>query len=1293
MNTVLKPTNLKNIKAIAIALTLIFISSCGYVEDNPVKDSRILVVDDLKSSCKIDTERIKKMFEENIVDQLECIQSQLEKFKYVKTGNKDILTESDIQRFIRKYFSDNPQDIIDGLSLLFKLNTLLLQDEPGQMSVKNIPAFFNLLKFVNRDAIQIIDIVELMRDEKNPEKFMAKRSELQKVLARFSGAILGIIQNTSGRDQSINIEDLILDLTKNLKDFKLGRELLNSLLFVKKLFLGGSRVYISTNEALTMFNKFPIFAMNIFDIFLLKEEVFKSEAEYYDHIALNLEQLKANVYQHQNEELILTTTDLDRIIDEFLSDNKGLGDIFGTDAAQRAEELKKIIRSFKRDIVGGDEIYFTYRDIEISLAFINIGMRSIEKISKITNLVKDIDSKDLSKKLEIKAEFLQTFRELSLKVKELVEGNQDIPNQLKLLQFLQSLATDTTYLNIDPKLISSMFSIKVASVGGTRELTTVAEFLKALDRTEDFGKLYFDLQFLSKDYFELSDKAKFLFFERQIAQLSSLLLEDSEVENVLSVADIDIIIDQFFKDDADDKLKGAALKTFFINFKGNLIGTSKDYLNFKEVKDTVSIALIAFKAMVFGSFHKELKKSIEAGEITKEAGKITYSQEVDKINAELKKFLSGTHTLRSPIKLYDFIAELENSKAIFNFDTELILLATTFKSTLLGGDNKTVTKDELKYITTKAPLISDVAFDFLFNKLNEIKPNKELYKFYILNLKSLREFIPNFGPNTPHFMLKDGLLFADKLVEYLNKNSDEPKDKDDLISPSNFKRTIIDISERILAPIPRKDLSYPAPCKPDPKNKGKYICSQDEPGNAPEIDLVVTNTIVNKLLDLAEEAVQSLYFSEVTYEYFSKEMADPKPVTISFYPNLKEYDLINPAYILKMKASFADIAKNNKYFRDNNTMSYYQRDIIRDPIGFGSLVLMRTVLPYILTGYGPEGYTGDPTKAQGLEIYQLQEFLVGIKAVLQELGLWTNNFESFGQNILLLADLFQSRSNGDLFINLNEASEFVELIMTSGKLGSNMIKVLKSKCEVTYNDDHKEQVNTECVRKTFFETLFVDLELGKYFPRLKKYNEEASKREMIEYIKGVEGFARDVPDLNIPWENRDFTLVLGAMLNIESTFLRFDTSYDNRLDFNELNKALDVYRGAIIMLAKLEGKNTKLARTVFFYMVKYMKAPAPLTVWSLDKIFKLHFKKTKATRLNIGALLFYLVNSQDEKLDESGNKVEIKETKTEVDTLDELGNLVGPYSDYLAAKTGEEVENILNNIQYLYNDTKEFVGM
>ncbi|EQC51025.1 hypothetical protein M901_2665, partial [Bacteriovorax sp. DB6_IX] len=63
------------------------------------------------------------MFEEIIKRDLECVKTQLDKFKFVRSVNPDLLSEADIQRFIRKFF-DDPEDIVDGLNLLFQLNTL-----------------------------------------------------------------------------------------------------------------------------------------------------------------------------------------------------------------------------------------------------------------------------------------------------------------------------------------------------------------------------------------------------------------------------------------------------------------------------------------------------------------------------------------------------------------------------------------------------------------------------------------------------------------------------------------------------------------------------------------------------------------------------------------------------------------------------------------------------------------------------------------------------------------------------------------------------------------------------------------------------------------------------------------------------------------------------------------------------------------------------------------------------------------------------------------------------------------
>lgn len=1263
----------------------VLIASCGYVEDDPVKDSRIFVSDELSAGCKIDTDRIKNMFEEIIKRDLECVKTQLDKFKFVRSVNPDLLSEADIQRFIRKFF-DDPEDIVDGLNLLFQLNTLLLRDEPGTMSRQNIDPFFDLLIIVNRDAVEMIDIIDIMKDEEDKEKFWVLRGRLEKIIKRFSKDIGTIMASRKGAAQSINIEDLILELTKDLDEFKLGRELLNSILFVKKLFLGGSREYVNTTEISRLFNLFPVFAMNVFDVFLLKEEVFEKEAQYYDHIADNLERLKYHVFEHQNEEEILSITDLDRIIDEFIKDDKesGILSLFGGEE-DTGEELKKIIRTFKRDLVGGNPEEFTYRDVEISLALINLGVRSFEKISNIVDLVEDIEDKSLEEKLLIKKDFLKNFSELSEKAKELIEDNQDIPTEMKLLKFIQTLAEETDLITLDPQLINSVFSIKVATVGGLRSVVTIPEFLAALDRAEDFAKLFFDLQYLAEDYFDLSDEVKFSFFELQIEGLKGLLLDESEVENIISVADIDIIIDQFYKESDEDREKAEDLKAFVRNFKNNILITNREHFNLQELKNAVDLALFAFKGFVFSSFHKDLKDKVDNGEEDKRIAKIKYQQEFAKLAAFLKTILENDQFLKFDINLYDFIDELKNSRTLLDLEVELILKGTNFKSVLLGGENSTLTKNELLHVVSVSAKISSILFDLTFTDIDAIPTQKEKYRFFLDNFNNARAALYPTTEKRTFFTLKAGLDFADELIVYLNEQKDDEdrKPEDELIKVSNFKRTIVDIAERYLEPVGRDNLSYGRACLPDPENPGKYKCSEAEPPNSDQIDIDITTVSFNKLLDIASGALQSLYFAEATFDHFETELMSPKPVDINFYPNLPEYELIDNNLIIEFKKSFSHIAKKFKFFRNGDNYSYYQRNIIRNREGFTSLVLMRHVLVHALYAYGPEDFSGDPTTAKGIQIHEIQELLVGIKAVLQEIDLWTTNFETFGQNILLLADLFQARSNGDLYVNLDEASEFVELLFTSATISSEMIDSLSLVCGVKFGDDGQQEVDSNCVRENFFNSFFTDLKLGKYFPRLELYKKSSTKAEMIEYIKGVEGFARDT-DLRNPWKKRDFALVLAAMINIESTFLRFDTSYDNILDFNELKSALNVYRNAIILLANLEGNNKKLARTVFFYMVKYMKAPSPVTVWSLDKIFKLHFKNTRAKRINIGTLLYYLVNNA-----ESTEKSTMQKVKH---NISDLGPLISSYADAMAEKTGEEIEEIVQEVHNMYLDTKRFLG-
>jgi hypothetical protein len=1254
-----------------ILIVSLLLSSCGYLDDEPVKDARIVRVDDLKASCVIDTERIKNLFAEIITDDLSCVESKLEKFKFIRSVNPEILSEEDIQKFVRKYFTNNPDAIIDGLGLLFKLNSLLLKDTPGTMSRKNIKPFFVILKDVNIYSVQIINLIDQLILERDVEKFALLHDELEAVIQEFSQEIYETVSTAPGAIQTINIENLIIELTKNLDGFKLGRELLNSLLFAKKLFLGGSREYITTAEATRLFKLLPVYAMNAVDVFIYREDLFESTEKYFENLALNLERLKQNIYEHQDETVILDINDIERIIDEFITEDGN---------ALTKTKIKELIRSFKRDLVGGDEIEFSYRDVEISLAFINIAIRSFEKISSISDLLKDIEDKDFNERIEIKTKFLNNINELSLKIKELVENNQDIPTKMRLLKFLESvISEDNNYFKIDPQLLNSFFSLKVASVGGTREETTIPELLKALDSASAFATLYYDLQYLSEYYFDLSPISKYEFFEIQINRLKDILLKDQEIENVITVQDLNIIIDQFYKD-PQDQLKSDALKKIIINVKDNILRVPGDDFSLRDIKTSADMALILMKSIIFMRNFDDLQDKFEKGEISVVEAHSKYMTEFAKVNQVYNDTYANPKFATQTIKMAEFLEKLDESKDVFDVDAQLLLKGSKVKSIFLGGENELITREEMVKLGTILTKFSQVLFDLTFTDFDDDNSKKETYRVMLTVVRNLQEMIsPN--PEQNNLTVKEALDLGQEIIIRANRNSNEPKDEDDLININNFKRTIIDLTERLLDPIARKDLSYPSPCQPDPANPGKYICSQDDPPNSDLIDIVIRTKAISKLLHIANEGLQALYFGEVTYDYFEDKLQERTPVKIDFFPDLPEYRAIDGNFIVRLKRSFAHIAKEFRYFRNKDNFSFYQRSIVRHKNGYTSLMLMRYVLGHALFAYGTEGNNEDPETTAGIEVHQLNDTLVGMKSVLDELGLWTTNFETFGQNILLLGDLFQTRSNGDLKINLDEASEFVEMLFTSATLSGQLLEKLNDICSVTTVDEGEIEVETNCVRRNFFNILFGDdqLDLDIYFPRLKLYVDTVGKAEAIEYIKGVEGFARDVEDLNIPWNKRDFTLVLGAMLNIESTFLRFDTVYNNYLNFDELMKSLKIYNNAIILLAKLEGNNKKLSRTVFFYMVKYMKAPSPVQVFALDRIFKWHFGSIQASRLNISKLLFYLVNAEDV---DSMNPPDDKKRRANYKNhrMNSLGKEIHHKGQELANKPERERRNIFQRV-------------
>lgn len=1255
MNKNSNPLKLRNF--IAFLAVLFLISSCGFIDDDPVEGADIADTGGLSSTCKIDVDRIKKLFEVDITKDLNCVQDTLNKFKYVESRDKRFFFREDIVNFVRKYMNEpagSADDIIEGLDLLFKLNTLLLRDIPGQMSRSKIDSFFAVLKEFNRSAIKIVSSVKELQEAKNNDEYLRVSAKLRAESDEFANNINLILSEIPGPAQAIDIQELILNITKDLKDFKLGKELLNSLLFAKKLFLGGSRIYIDSDEFAQLFTFLPVFLQNTLDIFFLKKDFFEDGSEYFNKLANNLEELKLYVYEHQKEETIITIHDINNIIDEFFNgeDNDFFSSMFGS-TEDTNKKLKSLIRFAKRDLIRGNPEIFSYSDVELSLGVVNVALRSFQSVDVLGDLLKDIEDKDFNEKVGvIKKQFRSEITKLSENARKLLDEDISIPrnHEMNILKF----ASDTSKLydlDLSEEVVQSMLALKVVTTGGTRETLKFPELLEILKKTDPLAALFFDLKYLSKDYLEKSSLEKNYFFLAQVRSVQDLLLDELDNDKVITTTDINNIIEQFFSK-PEDLNKGIALKNLVANYKDNILklDPSIDYLSFKEFKNTANVVAIVYRFMAFLDVHIENTKLFNESTPTtarKVIERKDYINQFLSIKVELANYLLDTEFLKADALIKSFIARLKESQDLFKngFNYELYSQAMSLKGLVLGGNNLILNRDNLYYLTHKSETLAEVLYDAFFTKFDDENNSVQNYALVLDLVRKARSILYPIDERRDYFTTKEILSFGDEVIKEINRKSDEPKDESELIKLSNFKRTIIDFTQRIFDPIPRTQLMYPIPCKPNPaydedkQGSSKWICSELDPPGSEDFDLVINSDALTKILDMAEGAVETLLFSDASYNFFEERLKDPKPVFIDYreYPtneDVPEYKLIRKKSYVILIEEFSKVAKEFRYFRNKEGFPTYQQDIVRNKTGFNSIMLFRNVLPYVLEGYRTEGDTTNPRQSKGLKDNQLNNALVGLKAVLEEMGLWTDDFKTFGENILLLSDLFQATSGGDLSINLDETSEFIELIFTAAKITTLMEENLSTKkeCPTRVDEAGFTVMESRCIRGKFFDKLFgeKELNLSQYFPRLKDYVDANSRGKIIEFIKGVEVFSRSVDDIDATWwRKKDFTLVIGAMLNIESTYIRFDKNTDNKLDRRELDTGYkEAYELAIVSIAKLKGKLTAFGRTAFFYLLKYHKDPGVINVAWTHVWFKKYFNDFKAQRLDISELLKFLVDKR-----------------------------------------------------------------
>ncbi len=519
---------------------------------------------------------------------------------------------------------------------------------------------------------------------------------------------------------------------------------------------------------------------------------------------------------------------------------------------------------------------------------------------------------------------------------------------------------------------------------------------------------------------------------------------------------------------------------------------------------------------------------------------------------------------------------LEILESFTNTETEDVLAQTKalifVKRVILGGVKEELTHLELSKLLEKLPSLGKVVFDIM------------RVGYIDLNQKSLLDFIMSdldiiYKPDEPlktllHYPAGSGerLFSVDDLIDAIPFFMDEDSGFPDL---KKYRKEILQAKILLMS-----ESAYNA----NEDLRGKEYILPD--------DLLV-------LLGTARDMARRGQVYHKVYEFFEPYLNSPGAVNI----NYSNYVLNFPSEG-KYVEEFARIANSYRFFYGQFPMPYYSPAYRRNSEGMVEQGLMEAALKLVARRYGsPSPGVG----GFGLSLEQLQAFITLIKTPLVDEGLITAGRElKLMENITLLMTLFQSMSNGDGIINIDEGSAFFTQVFASMAHADYFQEEIAKVCPT---DTRGRITDIDCHRSNYFNVLCSKFQDS--YPSLfeslgmKDCADKGDQTYIKEYLKTIEFVGRTCTVFNdgtdVPITSDDYMPIMVMLQTIEGAILRYDTNRNNKLDPSEVRKAYDqtlkIAIEALVeeqasVIAKLPfNLGGAISKKIYYYLIKHKAIP------------------------------------------------------------------------------------------------------
>lgn len=293
----------KKIKLLAMTVITLGLSSCGDLFMKEKSDSGLSFNNAL--SCEADVKEFANIMKSDIEPTIRCLQDQLHTFiDLVKTDRPGYISEKVLIKFLKTGAIDlGDNDITPILKSIFDLTHVITGGQRGYVSRQNFDKLIEFLLKFNQNMIPVYR--EFSDDDINITyaNYKLKKARVDIHLGSIARDLSTLLnRNRTTLDQ--------IDINKFLDSFfaedLLMAEKVKSLLFLKKVFLGGHDdylTYIELDRALAKVSKLGIVAYDLMKLnsFKFTDEPITLVETYKSDVQL----LKESVHYGPNDEEVL----------------------------------------------------------------------------------------------------------------------------------------------------------------------------------------------------------------------------------------------------------------------------------------------------------------------------------------------------------------------------------------------------------------------------------------------------------------------------------------------------------------------------------------------------------------------------------------------------------------------------------------------------------------------------------------------------------------------------------------------------------------------------------------------------------------------------------------------------------------------------------------------------------------------------------------------------------------------------------------------------------------------------